>query len=166
VIKYYAKGKDEETQRKISPQRLIFYRENWYLDAFCHLRNDLRSFAVDGIRNAVLTNTKAQEVSDKECHERFAGATAFLSGKDYFKGPNYALLLSTHRWAAGQHQGMVNKLVALIKRVITTLRFDFNQDPELVMDILKHGSGVEVIGPASLKNKVKAELEKTLKTYK
>ena len=45
------------------------------------------------------------------------------------------------------------------------LEFDFNQDPELVMDILKHGSGVEVIGPASLKNKVKAELEKAFKAY-
>ena len=33
------------------------------------------------------------------------------------------------------------------------------------MDILKHGSGVEVIGPVSLKNKVKAELEKALKGY-
>jgi predicted DNA-binding transcriptional regulator YafY len=34
------------------------------------------------------------------------------------------------------------------------------------MDILKHGSGVEVMGPASLKSKVKAELDKTLQLYK
>jgi len=33
------------------------------------------------------------------------------------------------------------------------------------MDILKHGSGVEVLSPASLKNKVKAELEKAFKNY-
>ena len=72
IIKYYAKGKDEVTEREISPQRLIFYRENWYLDAYCHMREGLRSFAVDGIRSAVLTNTKAQEISDKECQEHFA----------------------------------------------------------------------------------------------
>jgi predicted DNA-binding transcriptional regulator YafY len=46
-----------------------------------------------------------------------------------------------------------------------TLEFDYNQDPELIMDILKHGSGVEVISPASLKNKVKAELEKAIANY-
>ena len=46
-----------------------------------------------------------------------------------------------------------------------TLEFDFNQDPELIMDILKHGSGVEVISPASLKSKVKAELEKAIANY-
>ena len=34
------------------------------------------------------------------------------------------------------------------------------------MDILKHGSGVEVLGPASLKSRVKTELEKALKTYR
>ncbi|QWE19385.1 WYL domain-containing protein [Polynucleobacter corsicus] len=46
-----------------------------------------------------------------------------------------------------------------------SLEFDYNQDPELVMDILKHGSGVEVISPTSLKNKVEAELKKALESY-
>jgi predicted DNA-binding transcriptional regulator YafY len=45
------------------------------------------------------------------------------------------------------------------------LEFDYNQDPELIMDILKHGSGVEVMGPAGLKSKVKAELDKALHLY-
>jgi predicted DNA-binding transcriptional regulator YafY len=33
------------------------------------------------------------------------------------------------------------------------------------MEIMKHGDGVEVVGPASLKTKVRAELEKALKNY-
>lgn len=33
------------------------------------------------------------------------------------------------------------------------------------MDIMWHGSSVEVFSPASLKNKVKAELAKALKNY-
>lgn len=45
------------------------------------------------------------------------------------------------------------------------LEFDFNQDPELVMNILKYGSGVKVVSPSSLKNIVKVELEKALKNY-
>jgi hypothetical protein len=80
VIKYYAKGKDEHTEREISPQRLIYYRENWYLDAYCHMREGLRSFAVDGIRSALLTNAKAQDISDKECQEHFAESYGILSG--------------------------------------------------------------------------------------
>jgi predicted DNA-binding transcriptional regulator YafY len=33
------------------------------------------------------------------------------------------------------------------------------------MDILKHGSGVEVLGPPSLKSKVKNELKKAYEVY-
>jgi predicted DNA-binding transcriptional regulator YafY len=49
--------------RKVSPQRLVHYRENWYLGTWCHLRNDLRSFAVDGIRRIEVVDTPAREVS-------------------------------------------------------------------------------------------------------
>jgi predicted DNA-binding transcriptional regulator YafY len=36
-------------ERIVSPQQLVYYRDNWYLDGFCHLRNDLRSFSIDAI---------------------------------------------------------------------------------------------------------------------
>jgi len=162
-IDYYSKGKGEDTKREISPQRLIYYRENWYLDAYCHLRNDLRSFAIDGIRSAVLTNKKAQEVAEKDCHEHFAESYGIFSGKATQRAklrftPEHA------RWVAGEHwHGQ--QVGSFDKEGYYNLEFDFNQDPELIMDILKHGSGVEVIGPASLKSKVKAELEKALKGY-
>jgi predicted DNA-binding transcriptional regulator YafY len=45
------------------------------------------------------------------------------------------------------------------------LEFDYNQDPELIMDILKHGSEVEVMAPASLRKRVKEEMLKALKMY-
>ena len=48
-IRHYNRLEDRETERVISPQRLVHYRDNWYVDAWCHLRNDLRSFAVDAI---------------------------------------------------------------------------------------------------------------------
>ena len=162
-ISYYAKGKDELTEREISPQRLIFYRENWYLDAYCHLRNELRSFAVDGIRKATLTNKKAQEVSEKECQEHFSESYGIFSGKATQRAklrftPEHARWVAGENWH-GQQVGSFDK------EGYYNLEFDYNQDPELIMDILKHGSGVEVLGPASLKNRVKSELEKAFKNY-
>jgi predicted DNA-binding transcriptional regulator YafY len=162
-ITYYSRGKDENTAREISPQRLIYYRENWYLDAYCHLRNGLRSFSVDGIQSAVLTNKKAQEVSEKECQEHFAESYGIFSGKATQRAklrftPEHARWVSGEQWH-GQQVGSFDK------DGYYNLEFDYNQDPELVMDILKHGSGVEVIGPASLKARVKAELSKALGLY-
>ena len=162
-ISYYAKGKDELTEREISPQRLIFYRENWYLDAYCHMRNGLRSFAVDGIRSAVPTNTKAHEISDKECQEHFAESYGIFSGKATQRAklrftPEHARWVSGENWH-GQQVGSFDK------EGYYNLEFDYNQDPELIMDIMRHGSGVEVIGPASLKNKVSSELKKAASQY-
>ena len=162
-IEYYSKGKNEVTQREISPQRLIFYRENWYLDAYCHMRKELRSFAVDGIRKAVLTNKKAEEISEKQCQEHFAESYGIFSGKATQRAklrftPEHARWVSTENWH-GQQVGSFDKDGYFI------LEFDYNQDPELIMDIMKHGSGVEVLAPATLKNRVKEELKKTIVNY-
>jgi predicted DNA-binding transcriptional regulator YafY len=73
--------------------------------------------------------------------------------------PEHARWVATEKWH-GQQVGSFDKEGFYI------LEFDYNQDPELIMDILKHGSGVEVLGPASLKSRVKAELEKALGSYR
>ncbi|NDI27557.1 MAG: WYL domain-containing protein, partial [Burkholderiaceae bacterium] len=135
-LSYYSKGKDELTERTVSPQRLIFYRDNWYLDAHCHMRKGLRSFVMDGIQAARVLEEKAIEVSEKELHENFAESYGIFSGNSSFdKDGNYLL------------------------------EFDYNQDPELVMEIMKHGDGVEVISPVSLRKKVVDELRKAAKRY-
>jgi predicted DNA-binding transcriptional regulator YafY len=46
------------------------------------------------------------------------------------------------------------------------LEFEYNQEPELVMDILKHGANVEVLAPQSLINHVQSELKTALSLYK
>lgn len=162
-LSYYSKGKNELTERAVSPQRLIFYRDNWYLDAYCHFRKGLRSFAMDGIRTAHVLEDKATEVPEKELHENFAESYGIFSGKATQRAklrftPEKARWVSAETWHGQQ-------VSSFDKDGNYTLEFDYNQDPELVMEIMKHGDGVEVIGPASLKSKVRAELEKALKKY-
>lgn len=162
-ISYYSKGKNELTDREISPQRLIYYRDNWYLDGFCHKRNDLRSFAVDGIRKATLSNKTAEDISDKQCQEHFSESYGIFSGKATQRA-KLRFTPERARWISGQHwHGQ--QVGQFDKEGYYNLEFDYNQDPELVMDILRHGSGVEVIGPASLKKRIQDELQKTLKRY-
>ena len=38
-------------QGQVSPQRLVYLQENWYLDAWCQLLEGLRSFAIDAIED-------------------------------------------------------------------------------------------------------------------
>ena len=162
-LDYYSKGKGETTSREVSPQRLIFYRDNWYLDAYCHLRKALRSFALDGVRKAELLNKRAEEISEKELQENFAESYGIFSGKATQRAklrftPERARWVSGETWH-GQQIGGFDKDGNYI------LEFDYNQDPELIMEILKHGSGVEVLAPANLKKRVVDELKKTLSSY-
>lgn len=162
-IEYYSKGSNETTNREVSPQRLIFYRDNWYLDAYCHLRKGLRSFALDGIRNAELLNKKSEEVAEKDLQANFSESYGIFSGKATQRAklkfsPERARWVSGETWH-GQQVSSFDKEGNYI------LEFDYNQDPELVMEILKHGSGVTVLSPASLKKRVVDELRKALNAY-
>jgi predicted DNA-binding transcriptional regulator YafY len=162
-IEYYSKGADETTNREVSPQRLIFYRDNWYLDGYCHLRKGLRSFALDGIRKAELLNKKSEEVPEKELQENFSESYGIFSGKATQRA-KLRFTPERARWVAGE-TWHGQQVASYDKEGHYILEFDYNQDPELVMEILKHGSNVQVLAPATLKKRVLDELTKTLKNY-
>ncbi|MBU3588511.1 WYL domain-containing protein [Polynucleobacter sp. 80A-SIGWE] len=162
-IDFYSKGKNQMTERDISPQRLIYYRDNWYLDAYCHMRKDLRSFAVDGIKKARIINAKADEISEKQLNEHFGESYGIFSGKATQKAklkftPERARWVASETWH--KHQAS-----SFDKDGNYILEFDYNQDPELIMDILKHGSEVEVLAPTSLRKKIKEESLKVASKY-
>lgn len=163
-ISYYARSTNKESEREISPQSLIYYRDNWYLDAYCHLRNDLRSFAVDGIRACKVIDKKATDISSKELNEYFANSYGIFSGKATKKArlrftAERARWVSTETWHP-------NQVGTFDDEGNYILEFEYNQDPELVMDILKHGASVEVLAPQSLINHVQSELKTALSLYK
>jgi predicted DNA-binding transcriptional regulator YafY len=80
-VTYYARSTDETSGRDVSPQRLVHYRGNWYLDGWCHLRNDLRTFAIDGIRSVSVLDEGALQASVKSLgvRRRVTGSTPLMS---------------------------------------------------------------------------------------
>jgi predicted DNA-binding transcriptional regulator YafY len=48
----------QETHREVDPYALIFRGGLWYLIAFCHLRQDMRTFRIDRIQNVEEGNRK------------------------------------------------------------------------------------------------------------
>ena len=74
-IVYYARSTDLTSERDVSPQRLVHYRGNWYLDAWCHLRDDLRTFAIDGVRSMAMLDQVAREVPVKTLEDYLSNLT-------------------------------------------------------------------------------------------
>lgn len=79
-IRHYNRNENRETGHVISPQRLVHYRDNWCVDAWCHLRNDLRSFAVDAIRAAEPLEERAKDISKAELDDYLKGGYGIFGG--------------------------------------------------------------------------------------
>jgi len=156
TIDYYARGKDETTRREVSPQRLVHYRDNWYLDAWCHLRNDLRAFSVDAIRRAEILEKSAKDVSETQLNELLGSGYGIFSGQKV----RWAVLrfsAERARWVANErwHPEQRGKLLDDGRY---ELQVPYSLDHELVMDILKHGHNCAVISPPELKRRIKEEI--------
>lgn len=156
-IRYFARGRGEESEREVSPQRLVHYRENWYLDAWCHLRGALRNFAVDSLREVQILELSAKEVSDK------ALDTALGPGYGIFAGnhlqiahlrfsPERARWVSTEHW----HPSQVGRFEPNGHYL---LEVPYADHRELLMDILKHGRHCQVLGPDSLRVALMEEIK-------
>src|SRR5688572_20625747 len=81
-IRYKARVSNEETEREVSPQRLVHYRENWYLDAWCHMRKALRSFSMDCVSEAEVRAAQAIDVAEDELDAVLGSGYGIFSGRD------------------------------------------------------------------------------------
>jgi predicted DNA-binding transcriptional regulator YafY len=164
VIRYYARGKDEVTEREVSPQRLMHYRDNWYLDAWCHLRDGLRAFSVDAIQHAEILDKKAKDVSDKRLDEVLGSGYGIFSGDEV----TWATLRFTPeraRWVAAE-QWHPNQEGRLLKNGSYELKVPYADDRELIMDIMKYGVACTVVSPKALVDRVTAEFEEAASFYR
>jgi predicted DNA-binding transcriptional regulator YafY len=57
TIYYLKSGEDATTARKVEPVGVYHERQNWYLMAWCHLRNEYRNFRLDRVKKIELLET-------------------------------------------------------------------------------------------------------------
>ena len=151
-IQHYNRARGESSERDISPQRLTFYRDNWYLDSWCHQRNAIRSFAVDAIEQLQQLPEDADEVAHAELDSELSSGYGIFSGAEVQWAqlrfsPERARWIQHEQWHPQQIQ-------ETDERGYLMLSVPFSQQTELVMDILRHGAEVEVLAPGSLRVQV------------
>jgi predicted DNA-binding transcriptional regulator YafY len=151
-LSYLNRMRGDVTQRDVSPQRLVHYRDNWYLDAWCHLRNDLRSFALDAMREVSMLPGKAKEVPEAELDAALASGYGIFSGKSVQWAtlrftPERARYVSLEEWHPKQRARWE-------KDGSYILDVPYSSEKELAMDILRLAPDVEVVKPASLRTEI------------
>ena len=163
-VQHWHRGRDETTVREISPQRLVFYRGNWYLDAWCHLRKDLRSFAVETLSDVALLDKPAKEVTAKALDGRVQNGYGIFGG-DRTQWAQLRFTPARARWVASE-QWHPDQRGCVLPDGSYQLDVPYSIETELVMDVLRHMPEVEVLGPPALRVKVRAKLKAALAAHK
>ena len=162
-IRHLKRGDGGITERMVSPQRLVHYRYNWYLDAWCHVRKDLRTFAVDAVRQARVDDAPARDVPDAELDRVLGSGYGIFAGAET-ETARLRFTPDSARWVADEvwHSKQLGRIEADGSYV---LELPYSREPELVMDLLRHGAGVEVLSPRSLRERVASELAAAARQY-
>ena len=144
--------------------RLVHYRNRWYVDAFCHLTQQLKTFQIENIESAeILTTSVKRMVLDDVARELDAGYGIF-HGKEiktarlHFDG-RAAHYVLREAWHPKQRVQQLDdgSLMLLVP---------YSDPTEIVGEILRWGSRVEVLEPQELRDQVSSEAERIAALYK
>jgi predicted DNA-binding transcriptional regulator YafY len=128
------------------------------------LREGIRSISIDAIHQAEILTDKAKDVAKSQLKEVLESGYGIFSGQSVTWArlrfsPERARWVANEQWHS-QQKGKFESDGSYL------LEIPYSDDRELLMDILRHGSEVEVIAPEKLRERIRGELDKALKFYK
>jgi len=158
-IRYYSASRNTTTRREVDPYRLWYAAGGLYLIGHCHLRKDVRMFAVERIRSISLTDHPYQLPLGFDVEEYVQDALMVMRGKRIevellFSKPA-AAWVKDKVWHPSQE-------VSVLKDGRLRMALKVADTAELVGWILSFGSQVRVVRPEALRQKVKEEVRKIL----
>lgn len=160
AMAYRGRERTEETVREVEPLGVVFYGGNWYLVAWCRLRNDLRHFRVDRIQNlemrAETFGTRADFSLSRHIEEYAHKGETFPAKvwlarevQDRARAESYATLVAAAEREGGTEFSML------------TWSYDW-----LARWLLSFGDQAEALEPAELREQVRGAAEAVASKYK
>jgi predicted DNA-binding transcriptional regulator YafY len=155
-VDHWHRKRDDIVTRTLSPQRLVHYRDNWYLDAWCHLRNELRSFAAETLLRVTVVPEVAKEIADETLDAHYATAYGIFAGAPT---ETASLLFSAERARWVRHETWHSEQRGEdLPDGRYRLQVPYSDERELLMDIMRHGAHILVEKPFGLRRRLQEEL--------
>jgi predicted DNA-binding transcriptional regulator YafY len=164
-IRYFKRSDRSESVREVSPQRLVHYRNTWYLDAWCHASEGLRRFALDAVREAEALASKARNVPLRELEAALdAGYGIYAAGDARVRWATLVFDAEAAQWVAHE-EWHPRQRARWRDDGRYELQVPYADPTELMMDILRHGDRVVVEGDRALVAAVRSRLHNALARY-
>ena len=164
-IEYCTGYEGHATHRVVDPYGMLYWNEKWYTIAFCHLRNEIRSFRIDRIVNIIRAKNSFKRPKDFSAREFFiknllsdveckAGLCTLV-----IEGSSEALNDLCSHWFLSYH---------LIQR--SDCRTNFLMDESSIHTyvpniLLPYGKSIKVVEPNSFKDSMAVILKDLMSHY-
>ena len=161
-IRYFTRSRDVRSDREVSPQRLIFQKA-WYLDAHCHKVDALRRFSLDAIESASVLDACTFDIDLARLEQMFDGTYGAFAGEP----TRWATLLFSPvaaRWIAQETWHPLQRSRTMADGRLELL-VPYRETTELVMDVLRHGDQVEVVGDDDLVRAIRERVRALSRRY-
>jgi predicted DNA-binding transcriptional regulator YafY len=158
-LTYRAPGHEQESNRILEPYALTFQWGLWYLVGLCHLREDLRTFRVDRIQQAIATDQTFDMPKDFSVRE-------YLARTMWFE-PNYRAVIRLDASVATKVRDLHGHWMDLSEQSDGSLiaRFGVNSLDWTVGWVLSHGAAATAIEPSELVARVVEAAQGALQRY-
>ncbi|MBN2254920.1 MAG: transcriptional regulator [Deltaproteobacteria bacterium] len=159
---YYTMSRKDETRRTVDPYQLCFLNGSFYLIGLCHLRQQIRTFALDRISNLEVTDRQFTVPGD------FRMEDFLKSSFGIHRGAPQHIRIRFDADAAGYIR---EKIWHESQRIIDdsdggiVLEIDVAGTEEIKYWIRSWGPHAEVLEPMSLRDEMKADFKAATKRY-
>lgn len=162
-LNHYSRQRDEHTSRQVSPQRVIHYRNAWYMDAWCHQRDAWRTFALDALVSVDRVAQVAMDPPDSSWRARIQAGYGIFDGAAQATAQ---LLFDAQaaRWVRDE-QWHPDQRMELLADGRLMLWVPYADSRELEMDILRHAERVTVLQPEALRQRITARFRLAIEQY-
>jgi predicted DNA-binding transcriptional regulator YafY len=160
-IRYFSFSSEEERERVVEPYHLYNFQGVWYFFGFCHLRQEIRDFALDRVAEVeVLPETFSLPQGFDPQDYLFRG---FRMYRDHLEQVRIRFDPYQARWIKERIWHPSQKLEELPDGSVI---MEISAHPEEAKRwIIGYGPHAEVLEPASLREEVRREVEEMLRLY-
>jgi predicted DNA-binding transcriptional regulator YafY len=161
---YYSPTASDCTMRTVEPHHMVNYMGNWHLIAYCHLRSAWRDFMLGRMTLTQVAGAAFEFRPGEQWRPHLENTFGIFQNRESF---NVVLRFTPERsrWVKGElwHEGQ-GEVVEVDGSLVLTI--PVCHEAEIMMEILKHGSQVEVCEPGWLREKVVSEMERAVVNYR
>lgn len=161
-IVYYTMSRKKESRRKVNPYRIWFFNSTFYMIGHCHMRGEVRIFALDRIKMLHETNDHFDVPDDFNLEDFVRPSFGVFQGETVKVkvrfDPDVAGYIREKVWHESQK-------IADEKDGSVIFEAEVAGTDEIRFWVMGWGSHAEVLEPEALREQIRAEAETLLGRY-